>query len=133
MDIDENLNFMLQRMINEAMGKPIFILDHNFTQRLKVGSFIKIVGYASGKDGSQVTDMEIVEVRSQPKYTLAYEKSHYVLAREGLFMDLKKKQESCPNSHSTLVDLDQSDWSRLHCSLTTIDQVMIRELQRCEI
>ena len=80
-----------------------------------------------------MTDMEIVEVRSQPKYTLAYEKSYYVLAREGLLMDIKKKQESCPNSHSILVDLDKSDWSRLHCSLYTINQVMIRELQRCEI
>ena len=64
MDIDENLNFMLQKLINESKGKPIFILDHNFTQKLQVGSFVKIVGYAEGKDGAQVMDMEIVEVRN---------------------------------------------------------------------
>ena len=46
MDIDESLMFMLQRIINMALGNPEFILDHNFTSMLKVGSFVKIVGYA---------------------------------------------------------------------------------------
>ena len=67
------------------------MFDHTFTQKLKVGSFIKIVGFALGKDGVTVTDTEKIEVRHTAEYSLAFEKSYYILAREGLFMDIKKK------------------------------------------
>ena len=44
-----------------------------------------------------------------------------------------KKQDSCPNSHQTIVELNENDRNRLHCSLYTVDKVMIKDLQRCEI
>ena len=100
---------------------------------LKVGSFVKIVGYAQGKDGVQVSDMEIVEVRHQPRYSLSYEKSYYILAHEGLQMDIRKKQESCPDSLKTVAQLEEDDWSRLHCTLHTIDRKKIGELERCVV
>ena len=31
MEIDEELNFMLQRVTNEAQGQALFVLDHTFT------------------------------------------------------------------------------------------------------
>ena len=45
-----------------------------------------------------VTDTEKIEVRHTAEYSLAFEKSYYILAREGLYMDIKKKQAQCPNS-----------------------------------
>ena len=81
---------------------------------------IKIIGFALGKDGSTVTDTETIEVRSEPEYTLAYQKSYYILAEEGLSMDIRKKQEQCPFAERTIVNLDDDDRSRLSCKLLSI-------------
>ena len=122
MDIDEDLNFLLQSLIRDSAGKQSFVFDNAFTQKLQVGSSIKIVGFALGKYGITVTDTERIEVRSHPEYQLSFEKSYYILANDGLFMDIKKRQESCPNSQQTMKDLDANDWSRLSCALHTIDR-----------
>ena len=133
MEIDEEMNFLLQRVIQEADGSAAFVLDHVFTSRLKVGSFIKIVGFALGKDGVTVTDTEKIEVRHSAEYSLAFEKSYYILAREGLFMDIKKKQEKCPNPISTLQKLNDDDKSRLYCTLYSIERKLIKELDNCNV
>ena len=58
---------------------------------LQVGSTIKIVGFALGKDGVTVTDSETIEVMHTAEYSLAFKKSYYILAQEGLVMDIKKR------------------------------------------
>ena len=98
-----------------------------------MGSFVKIVGYALGKDGVTVTDTETIEVRHPGEYSLSFEKSYYILAREGLFMDIKKRQDKCPNPHSTIAKLNEDDMSRLYCTLYTIERVLIRELPNCNV
>ena len=89
---------------------------------LEVGSTIKIVGFALGKDGITVTDTETIEVKHTPEYSLFYEKSYYILAQEGLVMDIKKKQEQCPNVAQTVKDLNEDDLSRLSCKLLSIQR-----------
>ena len=91
MEIGEKLNFLLQRITQQAAGNQYFVLDHQFTSLLEVGSKVKIAGYALGKSGYTVMDVETIEVNHDPVYNLAFQKSYYVLAREGLSMDLKKK------------------------------------------
>ena len=75
----------------------------------------------------------MIEVRNVAHYSLVYEKQYYILENEGLTMNIMKKQDSCPNSHTTVEALDESDWSRLICTLYTIDRVKMRELERCVI
>ena len=80
-----------------------------------------------------VTDTEKIEVRHSAEYSLAFEKSYYILAREGLFMDIKKKQEKCPNSISTVQKLNDDDKSRLYCTLYSIERKLIKELDNCNV
>ena len=86
------------------------------------------MGFALGKDGYTVTDTETIEIKHNPEYSLAFEKSYYILAQEGLFMDIKKKQDQCPNSQSTVRDLNEDDWGRLSCKLLTIKREFISDL-----
>ena len=109
------------------------MLDHIFTWKLNVGSLVKIVGYAQGKDGVTVTDTETIEVRHHGEYSLSFEKSYYILARDGLFMDIKKKQDKCPNPHSTITKLNEDDWNRLSCTLYTIERSLIQVLPNCNV
>ena len=133
MDVNEKLNSMLQILISSAASDDVFVLDHKFTSMLQLGSKIKITGFALGKDGITVTDAETIEVRHTAEYSLAYEKSFYILAQDGLSMDIKKKQESCPNPAKTVSDLNEDDLSRLSCKLLTIDREFISELPKCQV
>ena len=47
-------------------------------------------------------DNEIIEVVGAPEYSLKFEKSYYILAEEGLDMEITKDQAKCPRPESTV-------------------------------
>ena len=119
--------------MQKANGNSVFILDHKFTSLLHVGSTIKIVGFALGRDGITVTDTETIEVKHTAEYSLEYQKSYYTLAREGLVMDIKKKQEQCHDVEQTVTELTEDDLSRLSCKLLSIKREFMSELPKCQV
>ena len=133
MDINERLNAMLQNLISSSRGNNAFVIDKKLTSMLKIGAKIKIVGFALGENGITVTDAETIEVSHNPEYSLAYEKSYYILAEDGLSMDIRKRQEQCPNVKQTVTELNEDDLSRLSCRLLSVDRAVISELPLCQV
>jgi len=70
MEISEDLNGLIQNLITESNGESSFILSHEFTSKLDIGSKIKIIGLALGKDDVTVTDTAVLHVTYPPQYSL---------------------------------------------------------------
>ena len=66
MELSEELNFMLQRLIRDTAGQQSFILDHKITSALEIGTEIKIVGFATGHQGATVHDTQVIIVNDTP-------------------------------------------------------------------
>ena len=124
---------MVQDLAKDSTGKASFVLKRELTEQLEIGASIKIVGFALGKDGVTVTDTAIIDVAYPPQYSLLYENSHYILAEEGLRLEVVKQLASCPNPQRTITPLDREDWSLLSCKLYTVTREFISDLEKCTI
>ena len=61
-----------------------------------------MIAKALDKNGNTIISAEVINVENPPEYSLEYDMSYFILAEEGLFMNIKKKYALCPHAKSTI-------------------------------
>ena len=131
MEVGEELNFKLQRWIGSVSKRQSFTIGAQATSLFEVGSELKLVGFADGKTGQTAFDSETIKIVDEPLEKLVFEKSYYILAEDGLEVDLKKTTKCDPKDR---MPLDEDDRSRLSCKLLARSRLeFIADLPDCRV